>query len=652
MGMRTASPWWASLIFGLGLLFLLVGERLIGADAPSIHYVLSGGGVGMLIAVTLARVWTTVSTQGARRKVERAFVVCHVGTLAGLAFYTLTTGWGPKWSDGSHAPTMLMVVFVVLVIASIMPVLMIELSLGTALRTNFDVHATGADQLEGVELYRVRELGWSGLSIGLALCLLMVTCQVANERNVSRDVSYFKTSSPGESTIKIVETSSDPIKVLLFFPETNEVKDQVHGYFEALHAATSKIEIEDHDRMADAELAALHKVTKDGIIVLTRGTGDKLKTQQIDVDTDLEKARRTTGKLRNLDREVNATLMKLVRDKRKIYLTAGHGEINDPGSMPAEAKARLPGERKTTAFRKRFADLQYEVKDLGVVDLGRDVPEDAAAVMVLAPTVPLLDAEWDALSRYLDRGGRVLIALDPLANGALGPLEGKLGVKFNAGHLTDDQKYIPQRGTKTDRRYVVTTQFSAHASTTGLSRSIDKGLVLIDSGALEDAPFTTKGEQPKKTYTIKSLESSYLDFNDNNEYDPTGVVPEKKQRWNIAAAIEGPKQPQDKDGFRALVLADVDLFVDVYARDLRGFVPVMISGPLLDDGVKWLVGDEAIVGEVVSEDDKPIQHTKGQDAAWFTLTIVGMPLVVLGAGLFGTWARKKRRTRRSSEVKS
>ena len=37
------------------------------------------------------------------------------------------------------------------------------------------------------------------------------------------------------------------------------------------------------------------------------------------------------------------------------------------------------------------------------------------------------------------------------------------------------------------------------------------------------------------------------------------------------------------------------------------------------------------VGEVVSEDDKPIKHTKNQDAVWFTLTIIGAPLLVLDA---------------------
>jgi hypothetical protein len=48
---------------------------------------------------------------------------------------------------------------------------------------------------------------------------------------------------------------------------------------------------------------------------------------------------------------------------------------------------------------------------------------------------------------------------------------------------------------------------------------------------------------------------------------------------------------------------------------------------------------------VVSEDDKRIQHTKGQDAVWFTVTIVGAPILVLALGLIATWARRRRSSR-------
>ena len=658
MAMRTASPWWASLTFGIGLLFFLLGERFF-SHVSGARFVLTGLGVLLILGITGARAWTTSSSVGARRRVERTLLLSHLGTVIALVLYLLSTDWGvAKFGLADTAAThfhgALTVLFLAVLVASIAPLLMIELSLGTALRTAFDVRAAGetaGDEEAGVEYLRVREIGWSGLSVGLALSFLMVTCQVAGERNVQRDVSYFKTSSPGESTRKIVASSSDPLKVLLFFPEVNEVKDQVKGYFQSLAASTGRLAVEEHDRLSDAELAGKYKVIKDGTVVLVRGTGDKEKSQTIDIDTDINRARTSTSKLRNLDREVNSTLLKVLRDKRKAYLLVGHGEINDPESIPAEYKARIP-QRATTVFKKRLSDLNYEVKNLGLLDLAKDVPDDATVVIVLSPAVPLQPAEWAALERYLDRGGHLLLALDPTGNTGMGPLEGRLALKMLTGHLTDEEKFVPVRRTMSDRRAVLTNQVSAHASTTTLSRNADRPLVLNDAGALDDVPYAGKPDQaPKKTITIRSADSSFLDLNDNFAFDAGGAAPEKKQRWNLAAAIEGSKQGA-ADGFRVLLYADVDLFADIVVRDQLGR-PVMLmwsdlSGEVVNDAIHWLGGEEMFTGEIVSEDDKPIQHTKNQDVVYFMLTIIGFPIIVLTLGLLGTIRR--RRGSKKSEV--
>jgi hypothetical protein len=441
---------------------------------------------------------------------------------------------------------------------------------------------------------------------------------------------------------------------MMFFPPVNEVSEQVRDYFNALASASGHITLEEHDRMEDAELAGKYKVSKDGEVVLVKGTGDKEKSQTLELDTDMDKARK--GKLRTLDREVNAALLKIVREKRKVYLTAGHGEITDYDSVPAEMKGTVP-ERHTTVLKARLPQLNYEIKTLGFSDLVKDVPDDATVVMMLAPSVPLQDAEWESLSRYLDKGGRLMIVLDPKGEPSMGPLEAKLGVKYNPGDLTDDQKFYPQHRGLADRRFVITTSYSAHASTTALSRAA-KGLVLVDSGAFEDAPAT--GTAPKKTVTIHSMDSSWLDYNNNYEFDAGGDKPEKRQRWNIAEAVEGPKlkdkDGKDKDGWRVLLYADADLFSDALAHDAAGRTGVIMvaqlgGGDILDDGVKWLGGEEVFAGDVVTEDDKPIQHTKNQDVVWFTLTIIGVPLLVLVLGLVGTLTRR-RRSKQTAEVKS
>jgi hypothetical protein len=650
--MRTASPWWASLAFGLGLIFFLLGERFFG-HLSGARFVMTGLGLLLILGITGIRVWTMMASAGARRRVERTLLVCNAGTVLSLVLYALSTDWGMaklNLSDTGalHFHGAITVLYMSVLIASIVPLLMVELSLGLALRTSFDVQSGPGTEEAGVEYFRVREIGWSGLSVGLALSFLMVTCQVANERNVQRDVSYFKTSSPGESTRKIITTSSDPVRVLLFFPEANDVKTQVKDYFDTLAAATGKVTVEVHDRLADAELGGKYKVTKDGTIVLVRGTGDKEKSQTLDIDTDINKARVSTSKLRNFDREVNSVLLKLMRDKRKAYLLTGHGEINDPDSIPAELKGRGI-ERRTTVLKKRLGDLNYEVKNLGLLDLAKDVPDDATIVMLLSPSVPLQAGEWASLVRYLDRGGRLMLALDPRGDNSLGPLEGKFALKMLPGDLTDEVRFLQQRGMLTDRRFALTNQFSAHASTTALSRaSADAGLILIDSGALDDLPYTGKGaDAPKKTITIRSMETSFLDLNGNYAFDAGGATPEKKQRWNIAAAVEGPKLG-DKDGYRALVFADVDLFADAVFQNALGRASVtLVSGPLLEDSVKWLGGEEAIVGDVVSEDDKAIQHTKNEDVVWFTLMIIGWPILVLTLGLIGTYARRRRGSKKT-----
>jgi hypothetical protein len=669
MAMRTATPWWLSLIYVIGLGLLFAGERAF--SHTTWHPVATGLGALIVVGVTALRVWATLGTRGARRRVERTLLYCHVGAGLALLLYTLTTTFGMGLiglgdldvKAAARFQTAMTVLWSIALIASLIPLFMIEMSMGTAKRERFALRGAG-DEDEAVEYFRVRELSLSGLSVALAAAFLMVTCNVATERNVRKDVSYFKTASPGSSTRAIVQNQADVIKVLLFFPEVNEVKEEVRAYFESLNASTKKIQIEMHDRMVAASLAEKYRVTKDGVIVLIKGD----KSENVEVDTDMEKARRGKSKLRNLDREVNAKLLKIVREKRKVYLTVGHGELNDPDSVAPDLKGKMP-ERRVSVFRRRFTDLQYEIKELGAIDLAQGgVPTDASIVVVLAPTQALQPAELEALGAYLDRGGRLLMALDPRGQASFGPLEGKLGVGLERGFVTDDKAYLRQRGGLADRRWAMTTQFSAHASTTTLSRSADKGgLLLIESGVLREKDFTTTGQKPKRTFVIRTQASSWLDL--PTDADAQGnftfdEATEKRERFPVAAAVEGPaldaegkeKPPEapkelsdpehgkneDKSGFRAVVFADGDLFADLMIQGAMGTVVQMVSDPLLDDVVKWLGGEEVFAGEVVSEEDVAIRHTKSADAVWFTLTIVGAPLLVLVLGLTGTWLRRRK----------
>jgi len=649
MAMRTATPWWLAWTHLGALLVFFVSQRFLG---PWETLQLAGTVIAgvTIVGVVAVRALAVVRTRDNRRRVERTHLLAAIGTFLAVVLYAAGTDWGRGLlgqgdlgeTGAHHWRIAFYALSAAVAVASIVPIVMIEATLGAARRETFDLGSPGDH--DAVEYRRVREVGLNGLTVALAAGLLMATCSVARQRDMRADVSYFKTSAPGSSTQAILKNTSDPIRVLLFFPSVNEVKDEVRAYFSELGKATGKVSLEERDLVVDRADAEKYKATKDGVIVLVRGEGDKEKSERIEMDTDLEKARRavktaSTSRptLRNLDASVNAALMKLVRDKRKAYLTVGHGEINDPDSLPAELREKLP-DAKGTVIKAILQAQNYEVKSLGLMDgLGQEIPEDATMVLAIGPRTPFLEDELAALDRYLARGGHLLVALDPKGDAGLGPLEQRLGLHFDRTSILDDKNFVAARGP----HWAITNQFSSHASITSLSKAAsNEGVLLMDAGSLDEIAFPEGGDadKPKRTHVIRAMSQAFRDTDGNGAFTD-GV--EKRDRYIVASAIEGGG---DK-AFRAMVFADVDLFVD---RPLQQGGQIYLEtwgGPMPADAIKWLGGEEIFSGDIETENDVEIQQTKRQDSWWFLLTIVGAPLLVLGGGLVGT--RRRRRPARA-----
>jgi hypothetical protein len=490
----------------------------------------------------------------------------------------------------------------------------------------------------------------------------MVTCNTMKDRDINKDVSYFKTSQPGSATVAMVNKMNAPLRVLLFFPDVNQVADEVEAYFRNLGDQTGKVVVERHDRLVSPTLAKEHKVNADGTIVLLRGEPEEKgkkdekkpeekkedgpvasQSEKITLPTEFTKARR--DKLREFDADVQKALMKVVRAKRVAYFSVGHGELNDPKSTgPMESQDPLA---RSTLLKQLMSLLNYEVKDWD--GFGKPVPDDCTILFVLGPRHELLDEELKSIDDYLEDGGALLLVLDPQSKATnLGVLEGRLGVKYNPGVLADDKEFMVQQHNSSDHRLILTNQFSSHASVTTLSRGgVRSGILLIESGHLDPHDFMVEQgkEPPKRTWVVRSMASTFVDLNGNREYDEGS---EKRDRYNIGAAIEddsgkGDKsKEEEKVGMRAMVFADSEAFSDVLLRK----VPLIQA--LVVDAVKWLGGEEDLAGETISEKDVLIEHTKSEDVVWFYLSLVGAPLIILGLGLAGVMWRRRRAQRRRS----
>lgn len=628
------APTWLTWILLIGLAGVYTGERIVPTVMVA-RAALSGGGGLLVLAAVIWRLVAWRRAPAEARATERLFFLMFAGCLGSLVLFGLATlaGGAALGADEPGAAARFATA------ARVAGVIVLAISLLAALSAHWAVgpvrdggHAGAVDRL------RITQLAAAGLVVAMAGATLMLAGYIASQHNKTLDLSYFRTASPGTGVQQIVESMGE-LQVVLFFPPANEVKDQVLGYFRAL--GTDNVRIEEHDRLVSPQLAEEYNVTQDGTIVMVAGE----RTERMALPLELREARR---RLRALDGEVRQRLMRVARDQRTVYLTVGHGELNDPGSAnPLDDDDGQSPLRSIRALRSLFGQLNYRVQDIGVQGgLGSDIPDDAAMVLVLGPRRPFLEPELASLHRYLDRGGSLLLGLEPGSGFELGPLRERLGVEFHDVPLANDneREHMTLRGNISDRQLIVTNRFTSHAavSTVG-SAGMNAAILLVGAGYLEPV-----GESSPATFVVRSLPSTFADVGQDFEFQE-GT--DERGTYSLVAAIteddrDGGEQEgeQQQPGMRAVVLADADLFSDAVVSALG------MNAALAADAITWLGREEELSGETTSEEDVPIVHTRAEDAAWFYSTILGAPLLVLLFGVVGVRRHRRRGGQGSSSV--
>jgi hypothetical protein len=482
---------------------------------------------------------------------------------------------------------------------------------------------------------RVRETAVHGLVAAMGFALVFPLNYVATKRNERWDLAYFKTPTPGTATRALVEALEEPVTVRIFMPPSSEVAEELRVYFAELEGP--KLQVEILDQAANPRLSKALAVRDNGTIAMTQGDVTALMdepqapegepaedeagapvTKRLRVDPELDKAKKT---LKKLDNEVQKMLIELGQGARVAYFTMGHGELN--WSQDKEAI-----DLSVRALRTRMTELGFSVKPLGAAEgLGEKVPDDASLVLVLGPRKPFFQGEADALATYLDRGGSVLVALEPdlAREGAtppFDPLDGllaKLGVKMGEGVLAADRGIMVVTRNRYDAFNLVTTGFTSHPTTRQISeRSEQTYLFVSGAGHLEELP----EHDTTVTVVARSLAHSWVDLVLDGQFDADAG--ETKDARNLMAAIEGM---EGTSRFRAVVTTDSGMFSDLGVSASLG------NQRLAEDTLNWLIGAEGLSGTTENEEDVKIEHTKEGQQWWFYLTVLVVPLgvVVLGA---------------------
>lgn len=620
-----------------GMLLVFAGQRLFAGD-DSVQWIVTLLGVGALgVAIGLRLRTLRATGEACLRLGHRVALTFLLAGCGSLLIYLLTTGAvvealgledeaERRWTGAFAA------LWPIVWLAGTLPMLVV------------DVAVQSSPVL--IQPKRIRQALGHGVVAALGIALVFPVNYIAADHNERWDLAYAKTAAAGSATANIVASLEEPITVRVFQPPSSEVIDDLRGYFDALEGPNLLVEY--LDQAAEPALARALKVRDNGVVAFTRGEleleepeeddadkgaeGEEPKpkavTKTLKIGTELDKAKR---KLKKLDEEVQKILIDMGQGERIAYLTTGHGEISTKSGETVDRKAR--------GLKKLMEMMGFEVKTIGLGDgLAEEIPSDADLVVVLGPQQPFLPAEVDALEAHQDRGGAVLLALEPDAmteggeaataeDDPLDALAARIGLRMGSGVLASERGIVPMKRNKEDRMNVVTDRFSSHESTQVLSKA--SGILFLltpGAGYLEEV----EEHGNKVTITVRSLASSWADQNGNLELD-ADAGESKEMRPLAAVSIGGNEQP-----WRAMVVADATAFTDL-AMGNRG------NQQFAYDALNWLIGAEALSGTLESEEDVKIQHTKEGQAAWFYLTVLGAPLLILGGGVLRLRTRRRGR---------
>ena len=627
-------PWRAAPVLWLGAsTLLLAGERY--AAAGLLRGILLGVGTGLAItAVGACAAEFLNADRGSAARIQARRALGFYGLAAlGLLLYPLT------WSgvvdrlgfDDDGAATW-------------RAAWTVAWSLAWWVGT---VAAVGADWVRyrgggDLEPRRVRAATAAAASLALAVAWVFAVNYTAAERDRLWEWSARSRARVSEATLELVGALREPVEVVAFFPPANRVLRRIEPFLDEV-AAAGPVEVTVLDQALEPTRAAELGARENGVLFLLRG-GDQ---RRIELDVDYDRAKRGLG---SLDREFQEALLEIGRERRTLYVTAGHGERGEYANDAGE-----PGLGNAYAILRA---LNVDTRNLPVADLIQDLPPDAGVVAAFGPTRRFLPEEVDSLRRFWNRGGSILLLLEPGVDHGLDELLAGMAVRRLPGTVANDRYHLRRDGGASDRRLLLTNRFGSHATVGDLSRAASRiGLVLEGAAGLEGVA----GGPARSSVLVRPMTGSWLeldgDFERDAEAEPDRIealamastLTVEEAGNGAADAVEQGAEPgtaaipsasaEDIES-RAVVIGDVDALNDDYVY-VTGPGAMSANAKLLLDAYVWLAREgETVVSSVPGDDDPVLQRTRGESIRWFLGTVFGVPALVLAAG-FGFVRRRR-----------
>jgi ABC-type uncharacterized transport system involved in gliding motility auxiliary subunit len=452
---------------------------------------------------------------------------------------------------------------------------------------------------EWIKTRQTKYVAYAATYISVIIAVIVVTNFLADRYNKSLDATSNKRFTLSDQTKKIVGELKNDITIQYFDkPDGMQAGKDLLGRYSNL---SSKVHVEYIDLIKKPQVARAANVTHEGEAIVTNG----MKKEEA----------------KTFDEEglTGAIIRTIKGGERTVCVVAGSGEHRIDDSGPSGL----------ANFKTVVEKDNYKVKSFSFLEKA-EVPSDCLVVVVAGPTGDYIQPAVDALKKYVEGGGRLLVGLDPPLklgrkeisdNQALTDLLASWGVTVNKDLVLDENPLAQLAGYGPE--VPVVTTFESHPIVNDLAGSAT-GFPISRSLDIKNGDKTT----------VTKLFSTSKNSVDTTNLSSAEVDPTKGKKGPFALAAAGTYNTGKENSQGRFVVVGNSAW-------MANFLGFNANRNLLLNSLNWLSSDEDLISIRPKEaEDRRINLTRGQ-FLWVKATSQFLlPLVVVLAGVM-VWFRRR-----------
>ncbi len=448
--------------------------------------------------------------------------------------------------------------------------------------------------------------GANTLVFSIAFLAVLGLVNYVGAKNHKRiDVTQNKQYSLSEQTKKIIGNLKAETKAVMLVrpgdPYVQQMKELWQEY--AYHSKQLTFETIDPDR----------EPSKARAFATEFETGPNLRYGQIFLTQGTKKVE-VTG---STEQDFTAGLLKLTQESQKVvYFLEGHGE------------------QELFQAKNALAKQNYKTENLSLFGK-KEVPADAAVVVIAGPQSALMAQEVDVLMAYVSNGGRVYAMLSDKRTGLEDWLK-SLGITARNDLVVD-----PRANINYEPAMPVALRYPHHVITQGLeataypmTRSLSQAEKMPE-GVTALSLVETSPEAWGET-NLMSREMAFDAGKDSKGPLSLAYALMIDQKPAQAAPAASASTEAEKKQTRMVVMGTAQFAADrLYNSELS-------NGDLFLKSLNWLTEEEALVS-IPAKDTTPrtIEMMGNQINAVFWTTVAGAPALLVFIGGLIWWRRRR-----------